>query len=111
MANEIMKFDYNSRHNNFPAIESLNPIDIGTERQFWFTANMLADMFPESDKPLAGWKYTVLLCVGSFLPWMALDILQYDEFFLLPVYVLLGVAHVAGWDTPAESAETQENAD
>ncbi len=73
--------------------------------------NMLADMFPESDKPLAGWKYTVLLCVGSFLPWMALDILQYDEFFLLPVYVLLGVAHVAGWDTSAESAESQENAD
>ena len=73
--------------------------------------NMLADMFPESDKPLAGWKYTVLLCVGSFLPWMALDILQYDEFFLLPVYVLLGVAHVAGWDTPAESAESRENAD
>ncbi|MBD8985733.1 MAG: O-antigen ligase domain-containing protein [Clostridiales bacterium] len=73
--------------------------------------NMLADMFPESDKPLAGWKYTVLLCVGSFLPWMALDILQYDEFFLLPVYVLLGVAHVAGWDTPAESAESHENAD
>lgn len=73
--------------------------------------NMLADMFPESDKPLAGWKYTVLLCVGSFLPWMALDILQYDEFFLLPVYVLLGVAHVAGWDTPAESAESPENAD
>lgn len=73
--------------------------------------NMLADMFPESDKPLAGWKYTVLLCVGSFLPWMALDILQYDEFFLLPVYVLLGVAHVAGWNTPAESAESHENAD
>lgn len=73
--------------------------------------NMLADMFPELDKPLAGWKYTVLLCVGSFLPWMALDILQYDEFFLLPVYVLLGVAHVAGWDTPAESAESHENAD
>lgn len=73
--------------------------------------NMLADMFPESDKPLAGWKYTILLCVGSFLPWMALDILQYDEFFLLPVYVLLGVAHVAGWNTPAESAESHENAD
>ena len=39
-----MKFNYNSSHNNFPAIESLNSIDIGTERQFWFTANMLADM-------------------------------------------------------------------
>ena len=37
-------FNYNSSHNNFPAIESLNSIDIGTERQFWFTANMLADM-------------------------------------------------------------------
>lgn len=73
--------------------------------------NMLADMFPGTDKPLAGWKYTVLLCVGSFLPWMALDILQYDEFFLLPVYVLLGVAHVADWNTPAKSAEARENAD
>ena len=45
MTNEIMKFNYNSSHNNFPAIESLNPIDIGTERQFRFTAKMLCDMF------------------------------------------------------------------
>ena len=45
MTNEIMKFNYNSNHNNFPAIESLNPIDIGTERQFRFTAKMLCDMF------------------------------------------------------------------
>ena len=45
MTNEIMKFNYNSSHNNFPAIASLNPIDIGTERQFRFTAKMLADMF------------------------------------------------------------------
>ena len=56
MTNEIMKsselacyrqclFDYNSSHNNFPAIESLNPIDIGTEKQFRFTAKMLAEMF------------------------------------------------------------------
>lgn len=42
---EITKFNYNSSHNNFPAIESLNPIDIGTERQFRFTAKMLAEMF------------------------------------------------------------------
>ena len=45
MTNEIMKFNYNSSHNNFPAIESLNPIDIGTERQFRFTAKTLCDMF------------------------------------------------------------------
>lgn len=61
MPNEIMKsselardrqslFNYNSSHNNFPAIESLNPIDIGTERQFRFTAKMLADMFNISHK-------------------------------------------------------------
>src|SRR5574344_126033 len=48
MPNEIMKFDYNSSHNNFPAIESLNPIDIGTERQFRFTAKMLEMMFDVS---------------------------------------------------------------
>ena len=59
MTNEIMKsseqtrdrqslFNYNSSHNNFPAIESLNSIDIGTERQFWFTAKMLEMMFDVS---------------------------------------------------------------
>lgn len=45
MTNGIMKFNYNSSHNNFPAIESLNPIDIGTEKQFRFTTQMLCDMF------------------------------------------------------------------
>ena len=45
MTNEIMKFDYNSSHNSFPAIESLNPLDIGTEKQFRFTTKMLCDMF------------------------------------------------------------------
>lgn len=45
MSNEIMKFNYNSSHNDFPAIESLNPIDIGTEKQFRFTTQMLCDMF------------------------------------------------------------------
>ena len=45
MSNDVMKFNYNSSHNNFPAIESLNPLDIGTEKQFSFTAKMLAEMF------------------------------------------------------------------
>ena len=45
MSNDVMKFNYNSSHNNFPAIESLNPLDIGTEKQFMFTAKMLAEMF------------------------------------------------------------------
>ena len=38
-------FNFSSSHNNFPAIESLNPIDIGTEKQFRFTTQMLCDMF------------------------------------------------------------------
>ena len=45
MSNDVTKFNYNSSHNNFPAIESLNPLDIGTEKQFRFTAKMLCDMF------------------------------------------------------------------
>lgn len=32
----------------------------------------------------------VLFCIGVALPWMALDILFFDEFFLLPAYALVG---------------------
>ena len=52
MSNDVMKFNYNSSHNNFPAIESLNPLDIGTEKQFMFTAKMLAVMFHVSHKTI-----------------------------------------------------------
>ena len=52
MSNDVMKFNYNSSHNNFPAIESLNPLDIGTEKQFMFTAKMLAAMFHVSHKTI-----------------------------------------------------------
>ena len=64
MTNEIMKFDYNSSHNNFPAIESLNPIDIGTERQFRFTAKMLCDMF-QITKPTLYSRVETLVNVGD----------------------------------------------
>lgn len=36
------------------------------------------------------WRYTILMIVGVVVPWIALDILFFDEFFLLPVYVVLG---------------------
>ena len=64
MTNEIMKFDYNSSHNNFPAIESLNPIDIGTERQFRFTAKMLCDMF-QITKPTLYSRIETLVNTGD----------------------------------------------
>lgn len=33
----------------------------------------------------------VILMVGTFLPWMAIDIMYFDEFFLLQWFVFLGV--------------------
>lgn len=38
----------------------------------------------------SNWRYTILMIVGVVIPWIALDILFFDEFFLLPVYVVLG---------------------
>lgn len=38
----------------------------------------------------SNWKYMILMLVGVVIPWIALDILFFDEFFLLPVYVVLG---------------------
>ena len=64
MTNEIMKFNCNSSHNNFPAIESLNSIDIGTERQFWFTANMLADMLGVDAKTIRN-RVNILENIGD----------------------------------------------
>lgn len=37
----------------------------------------------------------LLMCVGVMLPWMALDILFFDEFFLLPVYAVIGAVYAA----------------
>ena len=36
----------------------------------------------------ANWKFALLMCVGVVLPWMALDLLFFDEFFLLPAYAM-----------------------
>lgn len=37
----------------------------------------------------------LFMCVGVVLPWMALDILFFDEFFLLPVYAVIGAVYAA----------------
>ena len=39
-----------SMHNNIQCIESINPNDKGTSRQYWFTASMLANIFDITDK-------------------------------------------------------------
>lgn len=53
MVNNIMiKNDsfIQSMHNDIQCIESLDPNDKGTSRQYWFTANMLANIFDITDK-------------------------------------------------------------
>ena len=64
MTNDIMQFNYNSSHNNFPAIESLSPVDIGTERQCRFTAKMVCDML-QIAKPTLYSRVETLVNVGD----------------------------------------------
>ena len=33
----------------------------------------------------------IMLMIGIFLPWLSIDMLLFDEFFLLPVYFSLAV--------------------
>ncbi len=40
-----------------------------------------------------GFNYVILMCIGVVLPWMALDILFFDELFLLPIYAVTGIAY------------------
>lgn len=50
-------------------------------------------------------RYAVLMCVGVVLPWMALDIMQFDEFFLMPAYAVIGAKYVAAICDTAELAK------
>ena len=52
MGNLVIKNDsfIQSMHNDIQCIESLNPNDKGTSRQYWFTASMLANIFDITDK-------------------------------------------------------------
>ena len=38
----------------------------------------------------------VLLLIGVFGPWMALDYVFFDEFFLFPIYVCMAVRFLYG---------------
>lgn len=41
----LSSFNFNAEHNGVQCIESLRPEDKGTERQFWFTAVMLCQVY------------------------------------------------------------------
>ena len=52
---------------------------------------MLKNTFGEMLGKNIDWKVVLLMGIGVILPWFGLDILFFDEFFLLPVYLCLGV--------------------
>lgn len=58
-----------SMHNNIQCIESLDPNDKGTSRQYWFTASMLANIFDIS-------KDTVRRRIESLAEWRELTVTQ-----------------------------------
>lgn len=51
-----------------------------------------------------------VLMTGAFLPWMSLDLLFFDEFFLMPLYVAAGFLY-AQRDSARRPARLSENAD
>lgn len=55
----------------------------------------LRKLFAHFDTVCIKWKHILLMCVGVAMPWMGIDILQFDEFFLLPVYAAIGIAYAA----------------
>ena len=45
-------FDFNAEHNGVQCIESLDPKDRGTERQYWFSVKFLYEAFEVTDKTI-----------------------------------------------------------
>ena len=62
-------FFIHSMHNDIQCIESLDPNDKGTSRQYWFTASMLANIFDIS-------KDTVRRRIESLAEWDELTVTQ-----------------------------------
>lgn len=51
----------------------------------------------------------VLLYIGTFGPWVALDYLFFDEFFILPIYVCAGIRYMAKHEAFESNPITQHN--
>ena len=56
-----------------------------------WAASVLRKIFSKQKAGLISRRHVLLMGIGIVLPWMGLDILFFDEFFLLPVYGALGV--------------------
>ena len=57
---------------------------------FHFIKQMLEDR-----KKRTSFIFVLILLTGAFLPWFAIDMLFFDEFFLIPIYVCAGINYFA----------------
>lgn len=57
------------------------------------------------------WQYAVLLGIGVVMPWMALDILFFDEAFLLIAYAAIGTMTPGSAKRAPQGGGFQENAE
>lgn len=57
--------NFNAEHNGIQCIESLKPEDRGTERQFWFSAKMLATVFDCADPKTVRSRIETLVNTGD----------------------------------------------
>ena len=48
----VNSFDFDAEHNGVQCVASLNPEDVGTNNQFWFTAKMLCEIFKVANQTL-----------------------------------------------------------
>lgn len=56
---------------------------------------MLKNVLDRKTVLIKNWGNITLMCIGIILPWMALDLLFFDEIFILPVYGAVGIVYAA----------------
>jgi len=56
----------------------------------WFVCFMQT-MLMDSGSNRLDWAQNAILLIGAFGPWMALDYLFFDEFFLIPLYLCVAI--------------------
>lgn len=62
----------------------------GTVCLVWWFICYIRDML--GGKKTGGFWPICILCIGAFLPWCALDMMFFDEFFLIPSFVCAGIS-------------------
>ena len=72
---------------------------VGVPLLLIWIGNFFRDL-PERRRDVPQTRNIWLLLIGCFLPWAAIDILFFDEFFLLQMFVFLGIRHLRTMELP-----------